>query len=149
MNWEKGTDRILIVSVGTGQVTLKQPFLKLFKMHIFHHAQKVPAHLLNSIEYQQDMLCRVFGDYIVGHRLDREIGDLKGVPSEGAIDKKLFSYIRYNPKLDKEGLAKLNLSHLDPKKIAKLDAVDNIKMMQEVGLAMAEHGVFGEHFLGF
>ena len=149
MNWKKGEDKILVVSVGTGQVTLKQPFLKLFKMNIFHHAQKVPAHLLNSMEYQQDLLCRVFGNCIVGHELDSEIEDLKGVISRGAVDKKLFSYIRYNPKLDKEGLAKLDLTHLDPKKIAKLDAVDNIKMMQEVGVAVSKHEVKREHFNGF
>ena len=149
MNWEKGEDKLLIVSVGTGQVTLKQPFLKLFKMHILHHAKKVPAHLLNSIEYQQDMLCRVFGVCRVGQELDGEIGDLKGVLSEGATDKKLFSYIRYNPALDKEGLTKLNLSHLDPKKIAELDAVDNVHMMQEVGQAVARDEVSIEHFEGF
>ena len=149
MNWEKGEDKLLIVSVGTGQVTLKQPFLKLFKMHILHHAKKVPAHLLNSIEYQQDMLCRVFGNCRVGQHLDGEIGDLKDEDALGSIDKKLFTYIRYNPILDRAGLDKLNLQHLDPKNIAELDAVNNVLMMKEVGEAVARDEVRIKDFEGF
>ena len=151
MNWKKGKDNLLIVSVGTGQVPLKQPFLKLqlFKMTILHHAEKIPTHLLNSIEYQQDMLCRVFGECLVGHDLDSEIKDLKGEMGMGSVDEKLFSYIRYNPRLDKKGLENLSLTHLEPRKIAKIDAVDNIKMMQEVGMAMGKYEVKAEHFKGF
>jgi hypothetical protein len=149
LNWEKGEDKMLIVSVGTGQVALKQPFLKLWKMHILHHAQKVPTHLINSIEFQQDMLCRSFGKCIVGNKLDGEIGDLVEKRGLGAVDKKLFTYIRYNPSLDRKGLDDLGLQHIKPETVSNLDDVHNVETMREVGKAMAKHRVRGEHFEGF
>jgi len=149
LNWEKGEDKMLIVSIGTGQVALKQPFLKLWKMHILHHAQKIPTHLINSIEFQQDMLCRSFGKCIVGNKLDSEIGDLVQEGGLGAVDKKLFTYIRYNPSLDRDGLDALGLEHIEPKMVSNLDDVHNVQIMREVGQAMAKHRVRGEHFEGF
>jgi len=149
LNWEKGEKQMLIVSVGTGQVALKQPFLKLWKMHLLHHAQKVPTHLINSIEFQQDMLCRSFGKCIVGNELDGEIGDLVEDRGLGAVDEKLFTYIRYNPSLDRDGLDALGLQHIEPEKVSNLDDVQNVQIMREVGQAMAKHRVRGEHFEGF
>jgi len=149
LNWEKGEDKMLIVSIGTGQVALKQPFLKLWKMHILHHAQKIPTHLINSIEFQQDMLCRSFGKCIVGNKLDSEIGDLVQEGGLGAVDKKLFTYIRYNPSLDRDGLDALGLEHIEPKMVSNLDDVHNVQIMREVGQAMAKYRVRGEHFEGF
>jgi len=149
LNWEKGEKQMLIVSVGTGQVALKQPFLKLNEMNILHHAQTVPTHLINSIEFQQDMLCRSFGKCIVGNKLDGEIGDLVEDGGLGAVDKKLFSYIRYNPCLDREGLDALGLEHIEPEEVSNLDDVHNVQTMREVGKAMAKHWVRGEHFEGF
>ena len=147
LNWKKGEENILVVSVGTGITTLIQPFLKLSHMNFFHHATKTISHILNAVEYQQDMLCRIFGKCLVGHELDSEIGDL--VAKEQSKEKKDFTYLRYNAQLDKKGLAKLKLEHLNPKELQKLDAVDKVHLLQEVGEAVAEYEVKIEHFEGF
>jgi len=67
----------------------------------------------------------------------------------GAVDEKLFTYIRYNPSLDRDGLDALGLQHIDPETVSNLDDVHNVKIMQKVGEAMAKHRVRGEHFEGF
>ena len=147
LNWNKGEENILLVSVGTGITTLIQPFLQLSQMNFFHQATKTISHVLNAVEYQQDMLCRVFGKCLVGHELDSEIGDL--VNKEKSKEKKEFTYLRYNAQLDEKGLAKLNLSHLNPEDLKKLDAVDKIHLLQEVGKAVARDEFCIEHFEGF
>jgi len=147
LNWEKGDEKLLIVSVGTGVTTLIQPFLKLSHMNFLHHATKTISHVLNAVEYQQDMLCRVFGKCLVGHKLDSEIGDL--ISEKENKEKKEFTYLRYNAQLDEKGLEKLKLSHLNPKDLKKLDAVDKIHLLREVGEAVARDEVNIEHFAGF
>ena len=147
LNWKKGEENLLVVSVGTGITTLIQPFLKLSQMNFLHHATKTISHVLNAVEYQQDMLCRVFGKCLVGHELDSEIGDL--IAKEERKEKKEFTYLRYNAQLDEKGLKKLNLSHLNHKELKQLDAVDKVHLLQEVGEAVAEYEVRIEHFEGF
>jgi len=149
LNWKTGEENLLIVSIGTGQSLLKQPFLKLSSMGFYHHATKTISHVMNAIEYQQDMLCRVFGKCKAGHELDSEIGDLKDSLAMGCTEEKLFTYLRYNAHLDKEGLERLDLAHFDAKELSKLDAVDKIDLLKEVGEAVARDEVHIEHFKGF
>ena len=98
---------------------------------------------------EQDMLCRIFGDCLVGDQLDREIGDLIGESSRGAVQEELFTYARYNADLSTVGLAELGLGHLDPVKVQKMDSTDGMDEMREVGRAIAEQKVEAKHFAGF
>jgi uncharacterized protein len=41
---------------------------------------------------EQDFLCRVFGECVSGHIVDREIGTMS--PSVGPLRQKLFRYAR-------------------------------------------------------
>ena len=146
LNWKKGEENLLVISVGTGITTLIQPFLKLSNMNFIHQATKTVSHILNSVEYQQDLLCRVMGKCLVGHELDSEVGNLIDKESK---EKKEFTYLRYNAQLDKKGLKALGLSHLNPKDLHQLDAVDKVHLLQEVGKAVAKYEVDVEHFDGF
>jgi hypothetical protein len=53
---------------------------------------------------EQDLLCRVFGKCLVSDPLDRELGDLR--PGLGVLKEheKLFTYLRYNVELTRQGL---------------------------------------------
>ena len=149
LNWKKGEEELLLVSVGTGRSALVCEEEHGKNKLLYHHAQDIPVYLLNSIAYQQDLMCRVFGKCKAGASLDGEIGDLHGENGAGCTNENLFTYLRYDVKLDKEGLKNLGLEHIDPKEISKLDEVNNIEILQEVGKAVAECEVDIEHFDGF
>lgn len=149
INWLTGKNNLLIVSVGTGNHALNLPSLHTKTLNILQHARNVPTYLMNSSQYQQDMLCRILGDCRAGHKLDREIGTLQGQLGEGSVPEKLFTYLRYNFDISKNGLKYLGLGHLDPEQIKRLDAVEKMPELQEIGRALARQEVKPEHFAGF
>ena len=57
--------------------------------------------------------------------------------------------MRYNAELTREGLEALGLRDIEPESVQKLDAVDRIPELREVGRAVAEKKVKREHFAGF
>ncbi|MGE0471496.1 MAG: hypothetical protein AB7L09_16880 [Nitrospira sp.] len=61
---------------------------------------------------------------------------------------KLFTYVRYNVELSKEGLAKLELPSIEPEHVQQLDSTDYIKELQQVGQSVAKQ-VKAEHFSRF
>lgn len=149
VNWPTGKDKILLVSIGTGNHAINLPELNSWTSSLLYHAQNIPSQLMNSAQYQQDMLCRILGDCRTGHELDSEIGTLQGELSEGSVPEKLFTYLRYNFDISNKGLQDLRLEHLDPEPIKRLDAVDKMQELQEIGRAIAQLEVKPEHFAGF
>jgi hypothetical protein len=63
--------------------------------------------------------------------------------------KKLFTFVRYNTELSREGLDSLGLAEVEPARVQQMDSVDFIDEMQEVGRAVAQHKVKPEHFNNF
>jgi hypothetical protein len=100
-----------------------------------------------AAQNEQDFLCRVFGDCLVGDELDREIGDMIG--KSGPINPKLFTYTRYNAELSEQGLSNLGLSNIAHQDVQKMDAVKSIPELQDIGRAIGEHQVKSEHFQKF
>jgi Patatin-like phospholipase len=141
--WETGTDKMLIVSVGTGTSPGENYSLKPNEMNLLFNATTIPSALMYAALNEQDLLCRVFGDCVAGHILDREVG--KMAPSVGPLHQKLFRYIRYNAELTKEGLAALGCGDVDPDAIQKLDSIDAIPSLERVGKAAAQRQVDDAH----
>jgi hypothetical protein len=96
---------------------------------------------------EQDFLCRAFGDCIAGDPLDREVGDMIG--AGGPAMPKLFTYVRYNAELTETGLAAIGCGAIAPNAVRKLDAVESIPALREVGTAVAEAKVKADHFARF
>ena len=97
--------------------------------------------------HEQDFLCRVFGRCVAGNKLDSEVGDMIG--KSGPANPKLFTYVRYNADLSLAGLTRLGLPRIQPKDVQRLDSVDHMKDLQQVGRAVADLNVRPEHFIGF
>jgi len=149
VNWKRGEEDLLVVSVGTGEVEMNDSEESILdNLGIVKKAKSVPVHLLNSIAYQQDMLCRIFGKCLVGDELDAEIGDLKDGNGSGCSEN-LFTYLRYDVKLNKNSFKALNLEHINPKDVSLLDAVGSIDLLEEVGRTVAKSKVKIENFEGF
>jgi len=100
---------MLVVSVGTGTSPDARHGLEPEAMTLLFNATTIPSALMFAALNEQDLLCRVFGDCRAGDVIDREIGDLIGSAGPLRRHEKLFTYLRYNAELTREGLDALGL----------------------------------------
>jgi hypothetical protein len=147
LGWPTGEDRLLLVSVGTGIAPKADDHLRPDQMNLLFNASSVPAALMAAALHQQDMLCRVLGRCRYGAALDREIGDLIGVAT--MLEPRMFTYLRYNAELTRQGLTALGLSGINPQDVQRLDSVAHIGDLQRVGMKAAQTCVDRRHFDGF
>jgi predicted acylesterase/phospholipase RssA len=150
INWATGTDKLLIVSVGTGSAADALPELEVGDMNLMHHAKSLPGALMSAASAGWDMTCRILGACLHGGAIDCELGDM--AMTDGPVNAscpKLFTYVRYNPELTRYGLDNLGLQSIAPSQVQKLDAVDKIPEMQRIGKAYAIRDVKLSHFRMF
>jgi len=143
LNWKTGTDEMLLVSIGTGTSPEANNDLQPGQMNLLYNAASVPSALMYAALNEQDFLCRVFGDTLAGDELDREVGTMIGKHGPG---EKLFTYVRYNAELTRKGLDELGLPKIRPESVQKLDSIEGIPELQQVGQAVGRKKVKTEHF---
>lgn len=154
LGWPTGPDKLLLVSVGTGTVRRGQASLAPKKMNILYEVGAVPKALMVGALNQQDLLCRMFGATLAGPPLDSEVGDL--LARSGASEDEfrrggsglppLFSYVRYNAELSRNGLGALGLPEVRPVDVQRLDGVQHVEALAAIGRAVAAAQVRAEHF---
>lgn len=145
--WATGEKDMLVVSIGTGIRPIADDALKAAEMHVLYNASHIPSALMNAAQYEQDLLCRVFGKCLAGDPLDREVGDMIGVT--GLVPEKRFTYLRYNTDLTKDALDNLGCGRIDTASVSNLAAVSAIEDLRVIGRAIAARKVKAEHFDGF
>ena len=148
LGWATGEDQMLLVSIGTGIAADANKNLNPDEMNIVYNASSLPSAFMFAAANEQDFLCRVFGKCLNGGLLDREVWDMKGDSGKGPVAPKLFTYMRYNADLTREGLDAAELRHIEPRSVQQLDSVAHIPELQEVGRAVAKQ-VNIEHFAAF
>lgn len=146
LGWATGTERMLLVSVGTGFSPKAKANLQQSSMNIAYNAANVPSALMFAALNQQDALCRIFGECRVGHELELELGDLRD--ERRPVYPKLFTYLRYNVALTHAGLKGLELEAIDPATVVKLDSVAHVDSLERIGEALGATVEPG-HFAGF
>lgn len=151
LGWKAGEKEMLLVSIGTGAAPDANPDLDPLRMNLLYSAQHIPSALISAAVDDQDFNCRVFGRCVFGPTLDRERGDLVAPQGAGSLDldRKLFTYIRYNVDLTAGGLADLGLPQISPAAVQAMDAVSSIPTLKVIGRNAAERDVKLEHFRGF
>ncbi len=150
MNWATGTDRLLIVSVGTGSAAAVRPDLKPEEMWLLDAAKTVPGALMNAASAGWDMACRVLGECRCGRPIDRELGDMVGGATPNFTGAKQFAYLRYDPDVSQAGLDELGLADVKAADVQTLDSIDHIPDIQRVGVAYGKRYVnVKEHLRGF
>ncbi len=176
INWQTGVDQLLIVSVGTGNAPAARPDLRPEELWLLDHAKTIPSALMNAATAGWDMVCRVLGECRFGGEVDREFGDMILKPQTPADQSnwtgaKQFAYVRYDPLTNAEGLMKIGLADvsfmdyqgmskndqqrinesLKPMvdKLAKMDDVNLIPELQQVGVAYGQTYVSLDHLDGF
>ncbi len=148
LRWETGENRLLIVSVGTGSSAATHPGLRRHRVNLPFNARNLPSVFMNGAAVSQDLLCRSFGCSRFGAPIDREVGDLIGAPGIGGAN--LFSYLRYDADLSDEALKAFGVTN--PKvrqRVRKLDAVDQLSLLRNLGQDVARHVDIDRHFNGF
>jgi uncharacterized protein len=147
--WRSGADRMLIVSVGTGTSPDARQGLQPEQMNLLFNATTIPSALMFAALNEQDLLCRVFGKCLAGDSIDRELGDLVGSAGPLQGGQKLFTYLRYNAELTRQGLDGLGCPEIQPETVQQLDSIDGIPDLRRVGKRVAETKVLERHFDGF
>lgn len=142
-----GIDKMLIVSVGTGSTANANDGLLPGEMNLVYNASTIPSALMFAAGAEQDKLCRVFGECLIGDDIDLEIGNL--MPCGSPVLPKLFTYVRYSADVGATGLAALGCGHIKPETVQKMDDVDGMEAMREVGRAVAQQKVDRSHFARF
>jgi hypothetical protein len=116
--WPTGAKQMLLVSVGTGASANAKADLSPDEMHLLYNAGTIPSALMAAALYEQDFLCRIFGNCVAGDMLDREVGTVLGQGIPGV--PKLFTYARYNAELSATGLAELGLPGINPANVQQM-----------------------------
>lgn len=147
IGWSTGEQQMLVVSLGTGSAAKMLPTLEPGDMHLLYQASNVPSALMNAAAQGQDLFCRTFGRCLAGPELDREVGAM--INAAGPVAPKLFTYLRYDADVSREGLDRLGLPDVEPEKVQLMDSVQYIPDIQRVGARLAEREVKPEHFAAF
>jgi hypothetical protein len=74
----------------------------------------------------------------------RPQGNLISDGSRGVVREKRFTIRRYGADIGKLGLAALEPGGFDPVKVQKMDSIDGLSAMREVGRAIVRHKVRAE-----
>jgi uncharacterized protein len=146
LGWKADERELLLISVGTGASPQATAGLQPGQMNLLFNASSVPAGLMSAAQAEQDMLCRVFGRCRHGTPIDLELGDLCAGP--GILDRRMFSYVRYNADLTRKGLDDLGLPDIQPEQVHRLDSVEYIGDLHRVGNRVGLE-VDAGHFDGF
>ena len=152
LNWSTGTDKLLIVSVGTGCAAKARLDLKADDLWLLDHAKHVPGALMNAACAGWDMACRMLGECRFGAQIDREIGDMvstAGAHTSNWTGAKQFTYVRYDPAVSQTGLDALGLANVKAENVQVMDSVKHIADIQLVGAAYAKKYVSLNHLQPF
>jgi hypothetical protein len=142
LNWPVGEERLMLVSVGTGELRQQDAQLDPRRMTLWYTMQEVPRALMYAAGREQDLLCRTFGRCVMGDPIDLEVGDLRDVRT--AVQPKLFTYFRLNARLTREGLTELGCAHVNPAHVQLLDGARYVDELRQIGRALAERTVTEE-----
>jgi hypothetical protein len=148
LNWPTGENKMLLVSVGSGADSYADMTLRPSRMHLLYHVLRLPLVLMAGANVEQDLLCRAFGRCVFGEPIDSEVGDLQGEEGDGAVESKLFTYVRYNAELSPSGLKSMGLGDIRIKDVGPLDAFRHVDALRRIGQA-ASGKVQKEHFAKF
>jgi uncharacterized protein len=151
--WETGTDKLLLISLGTGYCPLKVPEGKATKYWALQWAKYALDDLLEDANFQQNVLMQLVGQRpatVQSAMNEMESSGVQvGAPSASAVETvcahmsltKLVTYQRVTIGLTRKRLDDLGLNDIDPEKVREMDAVDQMGNMQRVGRAIAKEQV--------
>ncbi len=143
LNWPKGPDKILLVSLGTGA---SDPKVKKASITA-QHAIKSLISLMDDCATLQEVILQSISYSPTARSIDRELGDLN---NDLLSATPLLSYIRYNVDLCADNVKALDPSLTDSKRIeslSEMDAPENMDILHKLGIIAAERDIKESHIL--
>ncbi len=146
LNWATGPENLTIVSLGTGTYRPQLSYQSLG----FARFTKLAFHSLLSMMTDAEMLVLALmqwlGECPDPWTINSEIGTLAGDRPPGG---KMFRFLRYDVRLEKESLAKELDYKVSDTLLAKLRGMDDpnlVHVLYEIGIRAAEKQVKAEHW---
>ena len=146
LNWPVGSDKIQIVSLGTGTKTLALEQQKVMKMSAVELGVRGLSSLMDDSAALNEQLLQWMSDSPTARSIDSEVGDLKADILGGG--KPLLSYLRYNVEFDSAWLKdKLGIDYTAEQleSISQMDKPENMDDLADIGKA-ASVLIKEEHF---
>jgi patatin-like phospholipase/acyl hydrolase len=144
-HWPTGADKLLLVSIGTGQWRHERSVEAVADANILAGAAAVPEMLMQDASWHNQLLLQYLSRSPTAAVIDREVGDLH---DDLLTPEPALSYLRYNATLETDGLRGLGLPQLASRAQALQDMsdADNRHDLLQVGRAAAKVQVHGQHF---
>lgn len=151
LNWQVGSDRLLLVSVGTGRTDPKRKAVRFAAGHAVIALTSLMDDCSNLVETQLQWM----SDSPTARPIDREIGDLKQNLIAG---QPLLTYQRYNVEFSRQWLdehlpAYANQVFQSPqagekllREFSKMDNPNMLDQLEEIGNVAAAAQVEATHF---
>jgi hypothetical protein len=146
LNWPMGPEKLLLVSVGTGDGEDTLAPDKVMKMTAIEQAMRSLAALMTDCDALVRTILQWLGQTPNGTPIDREVGNLSDDTIGG---QKWLSYIRYNATLEGTWLRdhlKLDIEDVDAVNLREMDDPSNVDMLARVGTMAAEVQLKPDHF---
>jgi uncharacterized protein len=130
-NWQKGDDKILLVSLGTGYRKRKLDLDKIDDLG-YYWAGEVPEMLMYDANKYNQMILQSMSDTVTPNEIDLEIGDMK---KDKLTTAPLLTYLRYNVEFTDENLTSLGFANTDIDDLCQMDDAGNRQLLAAVGTA--------------
>lgn len=137
LSWPAGEDQITLLSIGAGDVRQRRARTPASDITLLGAVRTMPNAMLQASVREQDLLCRSLGRCRTGDPIDLEVGDLHHARS--AAEPRLFNYHRINVPLTEAGLAHIGCAQIPPRAVRRIDAVEQVQALSEIGQALAQH----------
>ena len=148
LGWAYGEDKMLVVSLGTGSAPRLGPQAQHPQRSVVEIAASIAGEMMNGMAYDQDINCRTVGRCVFGPPLDREVGTLISDAASDPDPPRHFRYIRYDPDVSREGLDVLGLNTIDSGRVSKLNSIDAMEELLDIGRRYAKQCVDTRQHIG-
>jgi hypothetical protein len=146
LQWPLGTDKLLVVSVGTGDGEERLSADDVMDAASAKNAVRSLTALMTDCDALVQTMMQWLGESPTRRVIDSEIGDLK---NDTVAAQKWFSYVRYNVTLDGPWLRKqvqFDITDADAAKLRAMDDPGNVTLLERVGAAAARVQLQPDHF---
>ena len=146
-NWETGADKLLIVSVGTGYQKRNEDLHKIANRSKLGWAKNIPDMFMDGSTWQNQLFMQWFGDSKNSVMINREVDTMEN--EKLILGNKLFTYVRYNTKLDVKGLNHelgFSFTEEDVESLRKMDKGGNRFKLADIGDKSAAKQFDPTHF---
>lgn len=147
-NWPLGRERLLLVSIGTGEFPIRMKTKKVMKMSAIDLAIRSLMSIMHDSDALVQTLLQWMGNTKNPWLIDSEIGDLC---SDKLGGHDLLTYVRYNARIDNRWLQdttgrEYNMSDEQIEELQEMDKPGNVNTLSDIGKNVAPFQVREEDF---